>query len=94
MLAIGSQHVDAFAGRADVHFAVRMVDRPAEPLALPDHELLIGRPGDIVKEKALLQRFGVTHIVCRNSGGDASYAKIAAARELGVRVVMISRPRI
>jgi precorrin-6A/cobalt-precorrin-6A reductase len=31
-------------------------------------------------------------IVSKNSGGDATYAKIIAARELGIRVVMVKRP--
>jgi precorrin-6A/cobalt-precorrin-6A reductase len=31
-------------------------------------------------------------VVSRNSGGDATYAKIEAARTLGLPVVMIARP--
>ncbi|MEZ5791096.1 MAG: precorrin-6A/cobalt-precorrin-6A reductase [Nitratireductor sp.] len=32
------------------------------------------------------------HIVSRNSGGKGAQAKLAAARELGLPVVMIQRP--
>jgi precorrin-6A/cobalt-precorrin-6A reductase len=32
----------------------------------------------------------VTHIVCRNSGGDGAYAKIEAARGMEVTMLMIA----
>ena len=91
LLALGSQHINVFASRSDVHFVVRMVDRPDEPLALPDHVLLAMKPGDVVAEKALFTSHRLTHIVCRNSGGKGAQAKLAAARDLGLPVVMIQR---
>jgi precorrin-6A/cobalt-precorrin-6A reductase len=93
LLALGSQHIAPFAARADVHYVVRMVDPPDQPLALPDHALVIGMPGDVEAEAALLKRHGITHIVCRNSGGDGAYAKIAAARRISVTVHLIALPR-
>lgn len=91
LLALGSQHIAPFAVRNDVHFLVRMVDAPAIPLSLPDHELLIAKPGTVEEEFALLHARKITHIVCRNSGGKASYTKIAAARLLALQVVIINR---
>ena len=93
LLALGSQHIAPFAARDDVTFIVRMVDRPAVPPALPRHRLLIGRPAlSWPEEAAMLQREGVSMIVCRNSGGPGAYAKIEAARHLALPVVMIERP--
>jgi precorrin-6A/cobalt-precorrin-6A reductase len=94
LLALGSQHIAPFASRADVHFIVRMVDKPDAPLALPDHELVIGMPGDVAAETALLRRHGVTHIVCRNSGGEGAYAKIVAARGISVTLLLVAPPPI
>jgi precorrin-6A/cobalt-precorrin-6A reductase len=91
LLALGSQHIAPFAERADVHFLVRMVDPPFAPLRLPNHELLVARPGPVEEEYALLRDRKITHIVCRNSGGKASYAKIAAARLLGLPVIIVTR---
>lgn len=92
LLALGSQHIAPFASRADVHFLVRMVDPPEAPLALPDHDLVIGLPRRTTDEEAaLLTDHAITHIVCRNSGGDGAYAKIEAARLLSVPVIMINR---
>ena len=91
LLALGSQHIAPFAERADVHFLVRMVDAPAAPLPLPNYELLIARPGPVEEEYALLRDRKITHILCRNSGGKASYAKIAAARLLGLPIIILAR---
>ncbi|MBW8635998.1 cobalt-precorrin-6A reductase [Hoeflea sp. WL0058] len=91
-LALGSQHIGAFAERADAHFIVRMVDRPRQAPPLASCELVIGRPGDTVADEIELFRSrSVTCIVSRNSGG-GSYEKIQAARELGIPVIMIARP--
>lgn len=92
LLALGSQHIAPFAARADVHFTVRMVDPPQAPLALPDHELVIGKPGATAEEEAvLLKRYAITHLVCRNSGGERSRAKIDAARMLALPVIILGR---
>lgn len=94
-LALGSQHVSLFASRADAHFVVRMVDRPAMPLALPSHEIVTGLPGATAMQEAdLLRQKRITHIVCRNSGGRGAYAKIQAARALALPVIMIERPPV
>lgn len=91
LLALGSQHIAVFASRDDVHFVVRMVDAPEEPLPLPDHSPITGRPGNLQSETALLRKHNISHIVSRNSGGEPSYSKIQAARELGLIVIMIQR---
>jgi precorrin-6A/cobalt-precorrin-6A reductase len=91
-LALGSQHIALFTDRSDVHFIVRMVDPPIAPLPLPVHDIVIGKPGRSTEEEVrLLKDYSVSHIVCRNSGGDGAYAKIEAARELDLPVIMITR---
>ena len=92
LLALGSQYIDIFKTRNDVFFLVRMIDKPTTKLPLPDHELLLGKPSsDWRKEQAVLQANNITHIICRNSGGKGAYAKIQAARNLNLPVIMISR---
>jgi precorrin-6A/cobalt-precorrin-6A reductase len=91
-LALGSQHIDPFKSRDDVHFVVRMIDQPEKKLGLPNHALVLGRPGDsAAAETMLFTAHRVTHLVCRNSGGEAGYAKIEAARNLGLPVIIIAR---
>jgi precorrin-6A/cobalt-precorrin-6A reductase len=35
---------------------------------------------------------GIDAVIAKNSGGSATYGKIAAARALGIAVVMVRRP--
>jgi precorrin-6A/cobalt-precorrin-6A reductase len=92
LLALGRQYLDAFQGRNDCHFVIRMVDPPESPLAFTSHEILTAKPsGDPHEEATLFRAHSITHLVSRNSGGDGAYAKIAAARQMGLPVVMVGR---
>ena len=94
LLALGSQHLSAFSSRDDVHFVVRMVDAPQTPPELSDHQVILGRPSaDWHQEAELLKKHNISHVVCRNSGGSGAYAKIIAARELAIPVIIIKMPR-
>jgi precorrin-6A/cobalt-precorrin-6A reductase len=91
-LALGSQHVAVFANRGDVHFVVRMVDAPSLPLPLADYQLITGMPSsDPATETQLFRQHRITHLVCRNSGGTRGHAKITAARNLRLPIVMLQR---
>ena len=91
LLALGSQYIAPFSARPDVHFIVRMVDLPTTTLALAEYQLIAAKPGSMEQEYALLKEHGITHIICRNSGGKGAYTKIAAARLLGIPVIIIAR---
>lgn len=91
-LALGSQHINAFTPCKDVTFVTRTVDQPD---ALPGANWIavVGKPSsDVEDEVALFKQHGINRVICRNSGGAAGYAKIHAARLLGLPVTMISRP--
>lgn len=90
-LTIGRQHVGAFA-EVDAWFLVRSIDPPTD--ALPArHKLLLARgPFEYDAELALLRDQRIDTLVTKNSGGPATVAKLDAARELGVHVVVIDRP--
>ena len=58
-----------------------------------NHELLLARgPFALADEIDLLRSHRIDLIVSKNSGGPATYAKIEAARALGLPVVMVERP--
>ncbi|WP_404864362.1 cobalt-precorrin-6A reductase [Georhizobium sp. MAB10] len=93
LLALGRQHIAPFADRADVTFVIRMVDKPEADLPFARFVLVLGKPDlDVAAEEAMLVAHGIALIVCRNSGGRGAYAKIEAARRLGLPVIMIDRP--
>ena len=92
-LTVGSRALAPFAGRGDLWFLVRQVDAPAEPIPLARHRLICARgPFAEDDERALLTVHGIDCLVTRASGGDATAAKLAAARTLALPVVMVRRP--
>jgi precorrin-6A/cobalt-precorrin-6A reductase len=94
-LAIGRQELAAFSGMAGLWFLVRLVEAPDAPPPLAEHHLVLGRgPFAIEQELALLREHEIEVVVSKNSGGAGASAKIAAARELGLPVVMIERPSV
>lgn len=93
-LTVGSGELDAFAGIHNAHFVVRMVDAP-EVMPLHDFETITARgPFSLDDELRLLEERHINLLVAKNSGGNATYAKIEAARRLRLPVVMIARPPI
>ena len=92
-LALGRQEVHSFEAAPQHYYIVRSVDPVEPPLALPHVETILARgPFETADELALLERHGIDAVVSKNSGGAATYGKIAAARALGIEVVMVRRP--
>lgn len=91
--ALGRQEL-APLERAPQHFwLLRSVDPVLPPLAVPQAEYLLGRgPFDAAAEEGLLRDNRIDAVLCKNSGGEASHGKIAAARALGLAVFMVTRP--
>ncbi len=94
-LAIGRQHIDVFAAQPQHHYLLRLVDPPTTPLPLPQADVVVARgPFDVAGDTALMQSHGTQVVVAKNAGGKGAVAKIAAARALGLPVLMIDRPTI
>jgi precorrin-6A/cobalt-precorrin-6A reductase len=94
-LALGRQEVAAFESSRPHHYLIRSVDPVKPPLDVPDATYILARgPFAEADEKALLVAQRIDVVVSKNSGGASTYGKIAAARSLGVEVVMIRRPAL
>ena len=93
-LSLGRLELGAFAKAPHHRYVARTID-PPDDVALPPHiQLVAGRgPFDPEAETMLLEREKIDVLVSKNSGGAATYAKIEAARRLGIAVVMIARPQ-
>jgi precorrin-6A/cobalt-precorrin-6A reductase len=93
-LTVGRLELPAFRAAPQHDYLVRTIDAP-DPSALPERaELLLQRgPFDEVSETMLMRDRGIEILVAKNSGGAATYAKVAAARRLALPVVMIERPQ-
>jgi precorrin-6A/cobalt-precorrin-6A reductase len=95
MLTVGAGEAAAFATASSVRFVVRMIDPPREKLPLRFHEVVLGRgPFALSEERHLLQRHAIEVLVCKASGGAATEAKLVAARELSLPVIMVRRPPV
>jgi precorrin-6A/cobalt-precorrin-6A reductase len=92
-LTIGRQQLALFALLEQVWFLMRSIDPPDAALPIPKGEVLLDRgPFSLAQERSLLEKYQIDVLVSKNSGGDATYAKILAARALQIPVVMVQRP--
>lgn len=95
MLAVGRMHLADFAPNPQHFYLLRLVDPPQAALPLPRTEVLVSRgPFTQAGDEALMVAHGIELVVSKNAGGTGAYAKIAAARALGLPVIMIDRPDI
>ncbi len=92
-LTVGRLQLPSFEAAPIHHYLIRTID-PPEPLPkLPDHRLLLARgPFSLEDEMQLMEREKIDILVTKNSGGEATYAKIEAARTLGIPVILMRPP--
>ncbi|WP_036726990.1 cobalt-precorrin-6A reductase [Patulibacter minatonensis] len=94
LLATGRQGVAAFAEVTDAWFLIRSIE-PPEGRVPPHHEVLLARgPYALDDERRLLADHAIDLVVTKDSGGDATRAKLDAARERGIPVLMVRRPPV
>lgn len=92
-LTVGAGSLTPFARAAGVGFVVRLIDPPRAPLPLAGAEIVLGRgPFSLAEERLMLRRHAIDVLVCKASGGAATEAKLIAAREAGLPVIMVRRP--
>jgi precorrin-6A/cobalt-precorrin-6A reductase len=91
-LTTGRRDLEIFAADDRHRFLVRAVDPPDGPVP-PQMTLVLDRgPYTVEGETALMRGHGVGLLVTKNSGGPMTAAKLTAARDLGVQVLMVQRP--
>ena len=74
-------------------YLIRSVDPVDPPLPVPQATYLTARgPFRESDEHALMTAHRIDAVIAKNSGGAATYGKIAAARTLGIDVILLRRP--
>lgn len=92
-LTIGQQELAPFRAASWHHYTIRSVDPPAPAMVPAGAKVITARgPFDEAAERALLVERRIEILVTKNSGGAATETKLAAARRLGLKVVMVARP--
>ena len=90
-LAIGRKSLGEFVEWTDRYVLARVVDAP--DFAVPESWVVLQARGPfhVDAERDLLRDHGIDLLVTKDSGGPAD-AKLDAARDLGVHVVIMARP--
>ena len=92
-LTTGRMDLGRFLAAPQHQYLIRTIDPPTRSDLPPNATVLLARPPFTMEsEIALMQAHGIDLLVTKNSGGHASAAKLAAARRLGVPVLMVERP--
>jgi precorrin-6A/cobalt-precorrin-6A reductase len=93
-LTTGRRDLAVFATDTNHEYLVRTVDPPDG--AVPERMTLVldRGPYTVERERELMIEHRIGLLVSKDSGGDMTSAKLAAARELGIPVVMVRRPPV
>lgn len=92
LLTTGRLDLEPFASLRDVHFIVRSIEEPGRQALVGAAVIRERGPFTVGAELDLLRTHAVDAVVTKNSGGPD--AKLVAARQAGVAVVMVRRPRL
>ena len=94
-LSVGKQSVSSFANRSNCWFLVRSI-APIDTTCFssPVHCLNSLPETNVAAEVALMKQFDIDCLVTKNSGAIQAYGKIAAARQMGIKVIVIDRPSL
>jgi precorrin-6A/cobalt-precorrin-6A reductase len=94
LLTTGRQTLAAFAALDEVWFLVRAVEPPAPPFPARMTVILDRGPFTRDGERALIEAHAVDVVVTKDSGSPSTAAKLDAARDLGLPVLMVDRPPV
>lgn len=90
LLTTGRKELAPFAERPDLACFLRVIEPAGN---LPPHftQIVARPPFPLERELALMREHGITHLVAKNSGGTGR-ARIDAAVELGIPLLVVVRP--
>jgi precorrin-6A/cobalt-precorrin-6A reductase len=93
LVTLGRNELAPFANAPQHHYLIRSVDPVEPPLPLPHVHYVTARgPFAEADDRALMRAHRIDAVIAKNSGGAATYGKIAAARALGLAIIMLRRP--
>lgn len=90
LLTIGRTELDAFTDLGGIHLVVRSIETVDKHLLASAVFIQARGPFAVTDELALLKHHSIDTVVTKNSGGND--AKLIAARQLDIPVVMVKRP--
>lgn len=92
-LAVGLRSLPPFCARGDLWRAARVIAPPDGPPPFSPGQWVRGRPPfSAAEEAALFSELKISHLVCKNAGGEDGWAKLAAAAAADIEILMVRRP--
>jgi precorrin-6A/cobalt-precorrin-6A reductase len=91
-LTTGRQSLTEFGPWADRDVLVRLVDPPTKPLPERWTVIMSRGPYSYSDERQILSEYAIDVLLSKDSGGAHTVAKLDAAGDLGIPVVIIARP--
>jgi precorrin-6A/cobalt-precorrin-6A reductase len=93
LMTIGRLGIGELLAAPQHRYVIRTIDPPPASDLPPRHRLILDRgPFDVAAETALMRDEAIDVVVTKNAGGSATYPKIAAARALGLPVILVEPP--
>jgi precorrin-6A/cobalt-precorrin-6A reductase len=94
-VTVGRTELAPFQKHPELWLLIRLMEPESEPPGIAHGTIIIDRgPFSTEDEIRLMTTHRIDCLVTKNSGGDATYGKIAAARALGLPVIMVRRPSL
>jgi precorrin-6A/cobalt-precorrin-6A reductase len=92
-LTVGRLQLPAFESAPQHDYLIRSIDPPEPAPNLPRYRLLLARgPFSLDDEVRLIEAERIEFLVTKNSGGEATRAKLDAARLRDIPVILMRRP--
>ncbi len=93
LITIGVRNLEALTAATGTSFLIRLIEPPENPIPLQNARIITQRPPfSIETELTLMTDNRIDALVSKESGGEATGAKLLAADKLGIRVILIERP--
>lgn len=93
-LATGRMGLQGFENLGHCYLFCRQIEIAPDTFPYPNGEYVLGHPPfSVIDEMTLFERLRIDWLVLRNAGGERSKTKLVAARNLGISVAMIDRPK-
>ncbi|MBL1437435.1 MAG: precorrin-6A/cobalt-precorrin-6A reductase [Rhodobacteraceae bacterium] len=93
-LAVGNGRLAPFYRLSNIELCIRSRNAPHPPLPPRGRVRSMRGPFDVAGEVAELEAQGIDTLVVHNAGGRGGWPKLGAARELGIPVILIERPKL
>ncbi len=93
-LTIGIRGLESFSALKGVWFLTRLIEQPTKPLPLTNCKTIIARPPHTMEsERQLINDHQIDCLVSKHAGGPATEAKILAALDANISIILIRRPK-